>query len=239
MQQYILKNEDILKSYYEYWLKGIKPLAIMEKLNLSKRKFNELTPDFLTYCRHRLKFDTRESLTRNEEPVLVELTDDRRKEFLEWILSGLPYDKAALMMNVPLITVTDFWFKDVTFKTMVDIASETSVARMTKALFKRGIGYNLPCEEVSTTKGVTAEGVTFDSKTTTKKIKHYPGDITAQKFFLYNRAPDKWSIDGAKTNGSGKGKIIAYIDSLSVINDNLLDKFDEDQKAFDEKYNVE
>jgi len=232
-------SETILESYYEYWLKGIKPLAIMEKLKLTKRKFNELTPDFLTYCRHRLKFDTRESLTTKGEPVLIELTDDRKKDFLEWILSGLPYDKAALMMNIPLITVTDFWFKDVNFKTMVDIASETSVANMTKALFKRGIGYNLPCREVSTTKGVTAEGVTFDSETTTKKIKHYPGDVAAQKFFLYNRAPDKWSIDGAKSSGSSKGKIIAYIDSLANLKDDLLDKFDEDQKAFDEKYNVE
>jgi len=227
---------EILKKYYHLWLRGATPAQIMKNLNISSSRFNNLTPFFLTYCRHQVKFETRQNLTEKGEPVLIELTEGRKNEFIELISTGLPYNKVAIIMNVPLITVTDYWFKDLHFKNMVDIATETCNAKIVQALYKRGIGYDIEWEEVSTTEG-TGEGGQYSTKTKSTKKKHLPGDVNAQKFYLYNRDKDNWSLDGDKATQSGKGKILAYLESLeNEVTEEEEQTFEKEQEEFNEKH---
>lgn len=230
-------SEKLLESYYQLWLKGLTPAQMANKLKLSLKSFNSLTPHFLTYCRHKVKFETREKLAEKGEPVLIELTDERKKEFVELVSSGLTYDKVSLLMNVPLVTVTDYWFKDSIFKSQVEIAVESCNARVVQALYKRSIGYDFEYEEKSSTEGDNKEGG-FSSETTTTRKKHVPADVSAQKFFLYNRDKNAWSVDGDKPTASGKGKILDYLENLK---DDLTaedeNEFDKEQAEFNEKHN--
>jgi hypothetical protein len=56
-----------------------------------------------------------------------------------------------------------------------------------KSLYKRANGYEVPFEE--TEEGETEKGVYSKVK---RGVKHLPGDVTAQIFWLKNRRPDRW-----------------------------------------------
>lgn len=227
----------LLYRYYNLWLKGKSAKYIQKSLKLSGVKFKNLTPEFLAYCRNKIKFETRANLTFEGSPINVELTEEREKKFLNHVGNGLSPDKAALIMNIPFVTVTEFWYKDAIFKAKVDIAVELCNAAMVKALYKRGVGYTIDASVITESEGTNSKGELYKNKTRIKKDHHFAGDVSAQKFYLYNRDPENWTIDGERAGKNNKAKIIEYIDKEANDIDNVsMKEYDEDQKQYDKKY---
>ena len=242
---------ETLNKYYELWLSGCSAEEIRIKLKFTISKFNNYTPDFLVYCRHQVKFDTRARLTSGELPDLVYLTSEREEQFIQLISTGLSYDKAALLMNVPLITVMDYWFKNEVFKEKVRFAVEIVNARVVQALYRRATGYEYPGGHRSITSGTKVievyEGIgdnkqkigkeiPYESETIVEKTIVVEPDVAAGKFWLFNRMPDQFSIDGQRTGINNKGKILAWIEDNTKISDNDLEDCDWEQDDYDEKY---
>lgn len=230
-------SNDLLSRYYNLWLKGKSAKHIQKNLKLSDVKFKNLTPEFLAFCRNKIKYETRANLTLEGTPVNVELTEEREAEFLNHVGNGLSPDKAALIMNIPFITVTEYWYKDEIFRTKVDSAVEICNAVMVKALYKRGIGYNIDASVTTESSGTSSKGGPYSYETKVKKDRHYPGDVTAQKFYLYNRDPDNWTIDGERAGKNNKAKILEYIDNQTndIDNEHMKD-YDKEQQSYDKKY---
>ncbi|MCK5609876.1 hypothetical protein KAR91_48840 [Candidatus Pacearchaeota archaeon] len=240
---------EVLQKYYELWLSGATVARIMKKLNLSKIKFNKYTPDFLAYCRHQIKFDIRARMVEGNPPDLVELTPSREEEFLFHIGTGLTYPEAALLMDVPLITVTDYWFEDLSFKAKVDMAVKLINANVKKAFYRRVIGYEYDGGHITESEGTrtviqgkgddkTEVEVPFKNFTRVRKINVVEPDVAAGKFWLYNRMPNEYSIDGQRTNINNKGKILQWIeDQTNGLDDQDMENFDKEQEQYDEQYN--
>lgn len=245
-------SSEILQKYYDLWLSGITPAKIRQKLKLSKQKFNDYTPDFLNYCRHQVKFETRRRLTLDGKPQLVELTPEREAEFIGLVSSGLSYDKAALVMDVPLVTVIDYWFKDDRFKSRVEMATELVNVRAVQAFYKRVVGYEYDGGYRSITRGTKVveryegkgrsrrkivEEVPYSTETIIEKINVVEPDVTAGKFWLFNKLPDEFSLDGQRTNINNKGKILQWIeDEVSSVSDEQINEFNDKQKEYDDVY---
>jgi DNA-binding CsgD family transcriptional regulator len=240
---------EILQKYYELWLSGCSVQDIRESLNITVSKFNQYTPDFLNYCRHQVKFDIRARLTNGELPNLVTLTTEREEQFIQLLSTGLSYDKVALLMNIPLVTVLDYWFKNPEFKAKVRIATELTNARVTQALFKRAIGYQYDGGYKTRTKGVKVveyknkdtgeklyKEIPYHSETIIEKINVVEPDVNAAKFWLFNRNPEQFSIDGQRTDINNKGKILAWIEENTKMTNNELEDYDWEQDEYDEKY---
>ncbi len=241
----------VLNKYYELWLSGSTAEQIRKSLNLSTPQYNKYTPDFLAYCRHKIKFDTRAQLTNGYTPNLVKLTTTRENEFLQLIASGLSYDKAALVMNVPLVTIMDYWFKDTNFKRKARIAAEMTNTKVLQAFYKRAVGYQYDGGHRSVTRGIKivevfeGEGknrekvikeVPYESETTVYKINVVEPDVTAGKFWLFNRMPDKFSIDGQRTDMNNKGAILQWIEENTKITQDDIDTYDWEQDEYDNEY---
>lgn len=239
----------ILQMYYDLWLSGATPSIIRKKLKLSVAKFKEYAPDFLTYCRHQIKYDTRIQLTKDVEPDLVKLTPARVEEFLFHIGTSLSIPDTALIMGIPLITITDFWFKDSCFKAKVDHAVLLVNANVKRALYRRATGYEYDGGHITETRGTrtVTEGVgkdkiekeiPFHNVTEIRKINVVEPDVNASKFWLYNRVPDEFSVDGQRTNINNKGKILQWIEEQTQdVDDKGMDNFDKEQDVYDKKYN--
>lgn len=239
---------EVLQRYYDLWLIGATSSIIRKKLKLSIAKFKEYAPDFLVYCRHQIKHDIRIRLTQGGEPDLVKLTQTRAEEFLFHIGTGLSYPEAALVMDIPLITVTDFWFKDVMFKAKVDQAVKIINANVVRAIYRRATGYEYDGGHTTETHGsrVVSEGkgddkvereTPFHNITTVRKINVIEPDVNAAKFWAFNRMPDQFSIDGQRTNINNKGKILQWIeDQTQDLGDTDMEDFDKEQKEYDDKH---
>lgn len=229
--------EKVLKKYYELWLKGVPLQKIKVRLKMDTRKFNQLTPDFLAYCRHQIKFDTRANLANGDLPDFVKLTPERADDFVEYISAGLDYPTAAKIMNVPIVTVLEVWFKDKVFKDRVETAVELTNARVVMALYRSAIGYEFKYNETSVTDGTNKDGEPYSSETITRKTKHFPPNVAAGKFWVFNRDPDNWTIDGERIRGHNKGKILEFIqEQIEDVGDDKMNKFDKEQEKFDERY---
>lgn len=238
---------EILEKYYDFWLSGVTSSQIQKKLKLSTRKFNQYTPHFLTYCRHQVKFDTRLQMTKGDPPDLIRLTPEREMQFLQLISTGVSYDKAALIMGVPLVTVLDYWFKDKVFKAKVGCAIEVVNARAVQAFYKRVVGYKYDGGYRSITQGTkvvtTGSGdnkvvtrVPYESETVIEKMNVIEPDVNAGKFWLFNRMPDEFTIDGQRTSKNNRGRILQWIEEQTELSDKKMIEFDSEQERYDERY---
>lgn len=242
---------EVLEEYYELWLTGATASKIQKKLNLSQRKFNQYTPDFLTYCRHQVKFDTRLQMVKGDPPNLVELTLEREMQFLQLISTGIAYDKAALIMNVPLVTVLDYWFKNKIFKAKVGYAIEIVNARAVQSFYKRVCGYEYDGGYRTRTNGVklieqtigrgdnkrkVTKEVPYHSETVVEKMNVIEPDVNAGKFWLFNRMPDEFTVDGQRTNRTNKGKILQWIEEQAELPEKKMVGFDSEQESYDDQH---
>lgn len=245
-------EEKILRDYYELWLSGADTETIKKSLALSKTKFESLTPHFLQYCRHKVKFDTRAQLNDSDVPDLVKLTPERESKFLELLNAGLDYSKASLLMGIPLVTVFEYWFKNEQFKKKCEIAIELCHAQVVTALYRRAIGYEYPGGNVTKFRGtrvlkrktieggiITEEEYTepYENTTIMQKIEVVEPDVTAAKFILYNRDPENWTMNGERVGSSNKGRILEWLgDQSEDINNKELEYFDDKQLEYDDNY---
>ena len=218
---------EILEKYYQLWKNGINPSDIQKELDLPDKKFIALTQDFLAYCRHHSNFDEEDTPLSKQT---VDLTDDIKKEFIRYALTGLAYDKISQILNVSMVTILDHWFKkNPEFKRDVDNAIMKADANVQMALHERAIGgIEAPTTTVTTTseiiKNEKGEKEEVTQKVESKSVRFIAGDVNAQKFWLINRKPDEFSLDGIGNRGHSKGKILDAIDEL--LNTEDADKLD-------------
>ncbi len=215
-------DEKILKKYFDLWKAGKTPDQIQEALELNETKHKALLPDFIAYTRHRVKFDTIKKLKNGEEPDTIPLTTERKAKFLEYAETGLAYDQISKLLQVPLVTILDVWFKkEPSFKIQVDHAKVRADADVQIALKERAVGF--PSVIKTTTETVEAkkdkEGNPTDktvvvNKTTSNTTKKVAGDVNAQKFWLVNRKPDEFTMDGEGARKNHKGEILEAIQDL-------------------------
>lgn len=204
----------LLDKYYDLWLAGEDSRSIQAKLEMNDNKFNDYTSLFLHHCRVKSGMAAREALHNGEVPAIIELTSERRKKFLEYVSLGLGYDKASSMMAVPLVTVLDYWFvEDPTFKIEAQHAVDQLNADITLSLASRAKGLKSESKTVTVVEGEDLDGK-HKSTTTSTTTRFIAGDVNAQKFWLINRCPDAFSLDGTVNRKSNKGAILDAIESM-------------------------
>jgi hypothetical protein len=218
-------DNKILEKYYELWLEGKELSDIQKQLELDDKTFNDYTPAFLNYCRHHLKHNIRDNLSGADAPDVPQLTPERRAKFIEYVSLGLSYDKVSKIMNIPLITIMDFWFKEnPDFKAEAEYAIDLLDAEITMSLVKRAKGFKTQSKTTTTVEGNNEKGE-VKTTTTSETEKEFAGDVGAQKFWLINKQSDHFSVDGEVNRKGNKGKILEAIDEL--IGDDAEDKLDE------------
>lgn len=235
-------NKDVLESYYKLWLSGKTPSQIKKLLKLTDRNYKSLLPDFLSFCRHKIQFESRDVLTiKNKSLVKIELTYEKEILFLQYVASGLSYDDAALLMDVPLATVFNFWFlENPAFKLRCEKVTKFITVQATMALYKRVVGYDVDYEKKSESSGTNKDGEPFSSETVTTGATHIPPDVNAAKFWLFNRDPASWTIDGMRTGKGQKGKILEFIEAQGeTLTEDEMKNYDDEQTAFDDQHHKE
>jgi len=226
-------SDRILELYYEGWKMGLKSkdifLFIVDSEVLSLDRFNKSQPYFFNYVRDRMQ---KENISGE---FMIEKTPELEEQFLDYVRHGVPYDKAAKIMNIPMATLVDIWFQDSNFKIEVDYALEKANVEVVKALHKKAVGYDktLTTRTKSTTNGATQKGLDNGATggeitTTSESIReeHIQPSVEAAKFWLINKSHDQWSVDGGINKEGNKGKILDAIDGMCEYNE-------EDKKELD------
>ena len=224
------------EKYYYMWRDGMNNEEIAKSLSRSPAQMKDGMPYFLHYTKQKYKEDFRNGMA-NGRPPHLELTEERRAQFLKLSSSGLDYVKISKIMNIPLPTIMQVWFiEDPVFKDQVDTIKELMDARVIQALYKKAIGYRTTTRTVTKMKGIGEKGSPIESTTVVKAEKIVDGDFNAQKFWAINRLPESWSADGTVNKDGNKGQIMKMIDDAAGENRELDDqRFDEEQRQQDEK----
>jgi hypothetical protein len=217
-QDHKLKSPPIkdLDLYSNLLLQGKKDEEICEALYYDLPTYNRLQPFFLFHFR---EFAKNRYLDQNKNlDERFPLTDTLKDKFLDCLQAGQTIAKAAQMIGIPLPVVVDVWYKNEEFKTLATYASEMAVIKVEKALYKRATGFEHEAgsDTVVESEGLDKEGNSICTKTTTKNRSQkivYP-DVSAAKYYLWNRNPDRWSREGDSNDASrnDKGKILEFID---------------------------
>ena len=210
----------MLPLYFKAWSKGLNNEEIHEEIaevyDIDYNQFIKWTPFFFIYC----KEQHNQGLFMED---VLEKTPEIEDTFIGYISRGMPMDKAAKIMNIPMPTLMHIWFEDKSFKTRVDYAVEMATFEVVDALRTRAIGYELEDVVVTETKvenAVSKDGSIRPPMTTTSKtsrVNHVPASVEAAKFYLINRSNGDFSSDGARNNEGDKGKILEALDKLTEI----------------------
>lgn len=96
---------------------------------------------------------------------------------------GLTDSEMSKAFGVSVVTWWSWKHRSAKFLKALNDGKEIADKRVEKTLFERAIGYTAPDEKLFCDKGKVVRAKTF---------KHYPGDVTAQIFWLKNRRPDEW-----------------------------------------------
>jgi hypothetical protein len=225
-----MERTEIYEKYYQLWKEGLLDSEIFEQLGLSKNKYKELQPYFFNYVREKMKLENIKGVFKLKKTAKLE------EKFLNLIQSGLPYDKAAKIMNIPLATLMNEWFMDPYFKAQVDYAVEITNSKVIAALYKRAVGETRICRSRTTSRTRPKVKKAGDSEnfedytpldddgmltmvTDTEREEYLPPSVEAQKFWLVNQDPERWSLTGDIKKVGNKGKILEAIDHMTEYSD--------------------
>lgn len=217
-------NEAKINTYCQLVLDGATDEDIRESLGMQPGAYKKAQPFFLFQFRERMK---KNYLTKNPATI-PPLTDGMRERFLDCMRAGVAIPRAASMLGIPLPIITDYWFKDESFKIEVDNAVEWSHVQVEKALYRRALGFEHESQTVSRTEGLDGEDRPISSTTTNTLTKIVYGDISAQKFFLTNREPERWRLDGETGIRNTRGRILETLDEITKADDDEMKVFDEE-----------
>jgi hypothetical protein len=207
----IKPNKEYLERYYELWLTCESDADLLMKLSQSfpaQRNMQAYVkrhlPAFHSFCRHKLSLTTKASLVSDGTVAYILLNDERRSQLLTYAGLGYPLEKCAAMLNVPLLTITELWFKvDPELKEELVVMRDRYDARVLNAIFKRAEGYELTDEQVTTEEAehLTKDGQVVKVKTTRilSRVNHVPGATQAQKLWAANRLG--WTDNPTVTSG--------------------------------------
>ena len=220
------KETLLCKKYYSLWKEGKTLAEIKEGLGIGEPAFKKLQPDFLVYCRHRVKHDTIEKLRAGLVPDSVPLTSENRAKFLKYAEVGMALDKISNMIDVPLITIMDYWFViDPDLQSHYQNSAAKADAEVEMALKKKALGHGSKTVTVTTTEEYDPiKGKKMTSVVTSETERPMAGDIQAQKFWLINRVADRFSLDGEGNRNTNKGKILEAIEEIVAANEDKDDK---------------
>jgi hypothetical protein len=187
-------SPELLAMYYDLWRDGLEADAMISKLaeifpalGISAAFVKRHLPAFHAHCRQQMIRDTRQALVNDQQLPSVALTPARRERLLELVGCGATLQKAADILNVPLITITDCWYAD-----DVDLRAEVAVVRdaydykVVAATHKRALGYDLDVRETHEINEETEKGYRRGTNVVTK-VQHVPGSTTAQTLWLKAR----------------------------------------------------
>lgn len=223
----------LLEHYYKLWLKGANNETIMRSLSafnelcgvtrekISERYLKRYASAFHEYCRQTVAHDSRERLTSEGIPAEVALTAERREKLLELVGNGASINKAADLLGIPLLTITEYWYvADETLRQQVETARDLHDFEVIEATRRRAIGYTYDApefveesEDDEGTVKLDADGnqvmIGAHHKTKSKVVKktvHVPGSTGSQKLWLVNRLG--WS--DSPTGVSGDDQEVEY-----------------------------
>ena len=91
----------------------------------------------------------------------------------------------AAAFDVNISTIDRWKLEHEEFAKAVTVAKEVANDRVEASLFARAVGYSFNSEKIVTTK---------DDVHRVPVVEHCPPDVTAQRWFLSNRRPEKWRL---------------------------------------------
>ncbi len=205
-------KKEVLESYYKEWLQGKSDVQIAEAIGVGEYEIQKYSSCFMNYCRYKVQFETRDTLAKYGKALQIPLTDERRKELIDLIKHGVSIAKASRILNIPIITIYDYWYIiDPMLRIEVETAVDAVDAKITKALAKRAMGYKVKNRSTTTTEGQGADGP-INMIVTSVVERDVPADVNAAKFWLINRTPEKFTLDGNVNRSENKGRIIEFLD---------------------------
>jgi len=196
----IIPSDPRFEQYYQLWKSGVTESEILSELDISRVQFRKSQALFFNYVRDRM----RQELCDNT--FVLEKTPEREEEFLSLVSAGLDWPRACRILNIPLNTLVDFWFKDDSFKARVDYCVEMATAKVIAGLYRRASG------EVRKLRSVS-EG--SQGRMVTEREEYVSPSVDAAKFILINREPEKWTLEGNPTPDRDRALILSALDKIS------------------------
>ena len=117
------------------------------------------------------------------------LQADKLAQVTNWAANGCTDRELAHNMGIHHSTFYDWCDKYAAISDAVKEGREMSVVAIENAFFKRALGGVVVTEEIEEFKGTFKDGKPENGTGTKRTVrKHLPGDVTAQIFYLKNKA---------------------------------------------------
>lgn len=140
------------------------------------------------------------------------LLPDNLLKIQGWARDGLTDEQIAKNMGIRASTLYDWKNKHPKISEALKKSKEIVDREVENALFKRACGYM-----VEETKTIISEK---DGKRVEKYLRHIPGDVTAQIFWLKNRKPEVWRDKQEIVDTDALDKLDAILGELKYEADN-------------------
>lgn len=122
-------------------------------------------------------------------------------------LLGATLPEIASSLSVHVDTIHDWRKKFPRFSDALTQGREFADVKVAKSLYKSALGFEYDSEEIK----VVSDGMGFGSSIERVPVKRYvKPDVTAQKFWLINRQPEKWRERIEVQPPSDGGIIVEY-----------------------------
>lgn len=150
-----------------------------------------------------------------------------------WMLKscGIEDNEIAEKMGIDYSTMFRWLKKNESFREKYEEGKELASAKVQRSLYERAIGYEK--EEMDTKISYDKDG-NAKPVTVTKKVKHIPGDIQAQIFWLKNRVPEHWKDKVEAEITGGDGLAYSLLEHIKDIDLNSLEKMEEMERELNE-----
>lgn len=112
------------------------------------------------------------------------LTEDALLLITGWARDGLTLEDIAHNMGMCRQTLVNWKAKNEKIRKALDDGKEVADRRVENALYKRALGYMVTERKITESEKDGVKEETF--------VKHIPGDVTAQIYWLKNRKPKQW-----------------------------------------------
>jgi len=113
-------------------------------------------------------------------------------EIREMVGQGMNIDAICGKLQISRNQWNSYYEKFHEFKKTVDLGYEAQIERVEAAMFKRATGITYVEMELKSTTNTDAEGNSFATATKVVRTKQALPDVSAGKFILTNRRPEKW-----------------------------------------------
>jgi len=201
MNRLLPPDENFLKRYFTFWVQETDIKVLSKHLCVPPEYLNRWEP--LLFCyRKRRSAETQKKYTLKQ----FKLTPERRARYLDLISKGMEPVRAALLMNIPFVVITEIWYaEDPTLADEAEYARDQLDIAVINALHKRAVGYdkNLGTESEYFLGSVGGKKIGKNGTVTTKpkkptllsvtkgkRTEHVPPNTQAITLWLQMRRPE-------------------------------------------------